>query len=139
MTPRPISERSRARQAAALQLAEQKSKKSRTRIAADLGHSYDQYARYANGVTPLRVEQIEQFAEAYGVDPRALGHAILTGDTSGIEVWDIRAAVRARGETDEDAVEAFAIAYEGRELADQKAAVEDYLLAPAETQRDRSA
>lgn len=139
MTTSGISERSRARQAAALQIAEHQCGKTRTNLAAELGLGYDQYARYVNGVTPLRVEQIEQFAYAYGIDPRVLGHAILTGDTAALPKWDIRAALREAGETDEARIEQFATTYEGRGIADQRAAVLDYQLDPASEQRDRSA
>lgn len=141
MTPSGISERSRARQAAALQKAESISGQSRTKLAAALNHGYDQYSRYVNGVTPLRVEQIEQFAAVYGIDAQALGVAILTGDTSAIEPWDLRAAVRATGEMDEDAIEAFVSTWEGRSVTNQKAAVLDYQPLPASQrqQRDRSA
>lgn len=90
--------RSRARQAAALQAAEQRAQdagKSRTKLAAELDFSYDQYARYVNGDTPMRFEQVEQFAGAYDIDELVLGHAILTGDTSAIvSTWDMAAYLR---------------------------------------------
>ena len=85
MTPESITARSRARQAVALQSIDKRVRdggKSRTQIAAALGLGYDQYARYVNGDTPLRFEQIELFASVYGVDPHTLGQAILTGDAS---------------------------------------------------------
>ena len=82
MIPADISDRSRERQSAALSEAEKRVKRTRTQIAADLALSYDQYGRYVSGATPLRVEQIEQFAAVYGVDPGVLGHAILSGDIS---------------------------------------------------------
>lgn len=90
MTPSSIAARARSRQAAALQAADEyaqrrQERRSRTRLAADLGLGYDQYARYVNGETPLRIEQIELFAQVYGLDAAVLGRAILTGDTTEIE------------------------------------------------------
>lgn len=135
------SMRARERQAAALQAAERETGRKRTKLAAEFPFGYDQYSRYVNGITPIKVDLIELFAYVYGVDPQVLGHAILTGDTTAIPKWDIREALRARGETNEDQIETFAVTHEGKGIADQRAAVEDYLPDPAtsKVRRHRSA
>ena len=50
--------------------------RSRTRVAADAGMSYDQYARYVSGVAALRVDQVLSFAAALGVGARELWRAL---------------------------------------------------------------
>lgn len=101
----PLVARARERQARALQTAEElvvavrgrKRGKSRTQLAVETGLGYDQYLRYVNGETPIRVEQIGLFARAYDLDPDVLGQAIVTGDTSELvaESWDFRAELAA--------------------------------------------
>lgn len=94
VVPSLIALQARQRQAAVLfaadQLAQRKQKArgekpSRTRLAADVGMGYDQYARYVNGETPLRFDQVGLFATVYGIDPDVLGRAILAGDAQAIE------------------------------------------------------
>lgn len=86
---------SRQRQSAALLAAEAGARKSRTRLAADLDLSYDQYCRYVAGMTPIRLEQIGAFAVAYAVDPIALGVAMLTGHVAELS-WTLAGALHGQ-------------------------------------------
>ncbi len=66
-----------ARQRAALTHLQDQSKRPATQLAAEIGLSYNQYLRYVWGKTPLRFDQVEAFARAYGVAPRSLVDLVL--------------------------------------------------------------
>lgn len=126
-TPNGIAARSRERQAVALgaaeRLATEDDRTTRTKLAGALNLSYDQYARYVNGDTPLRVEQIPLFASAYGINERILGHAILTGDLTGLdEPYDMAADLR--GHIPEDDIPDFVAKYAGLDPYSQRSAAD---------------
>lgn len=129
--PPSIAARARERQVAALQAADKRARsapgparRSRTQIAAALSLGYDQYARYVNGDTPLRVEQIEQFAQVYGLEPDVLGRAILTGDVREVEGVPYSMAEDLRGYVPEAEIPSYVAEWAGYPEADQRAAVD---------------
>lgn len=129
---------SRQYQERALQAAERQVNKSRTKLAADLGIGYDQYARYVNGDTPLKFEQVALFADAYGLDPQILGQAILTGDVGPIEDtapagWDMATALRPH--VPQDDIPGFVARHAHKTLAQQQAAVRGIISDVHEAQR----
>lgn len=144
--PPSISARARERQVAALQAADKRIreapapvKRSRTQIAAALDLGYDQYARYLAGTTPIRVEQIEQFAQVYGLTHDVLARAILTGDVTEIEAapatlpYDMAAALR--GYVPEALIPGYVEEWAGSPEADQRVVV-DRIIAQTQQQQD---
>lgn len=125
----------RERQAAALSTAEKYSGRTKTWIAAELHLSYDQYGRYVSGATPIRVEQIDQFARAYSVDRMTLALAILTGETEPL-VWTIEKALRGR--VPEDMIPDVVERYSAFDTLTQRAAVEAILEMNAEVIAERT-
>lgn len=113
-------------------------KQTRTKLAADLDLGYDQYLRYVNGTTPLRVEQIVSFARAYGITPFELSHRLgLTDDDERAPVNWFRDALRSwipEGDIDELAEE-----WEGRPWTNQRSAVEAIKAMAAKMRRDATA
>lgn len=119
--------RSRGRQAAALSAAEQRcvadTRTTRTKIAGSLDMSVAQYTRYLTGETPLRVEQIELFAAAYGLSETVLAHAIVTGDLAGVgDPYDMAADLKGHI-LDRDIPE-FVAHYAALDPADQRSAAD---------------
>lgn len=68
-----------SRQREALTALQRESGKAATAVAAEIGRSYNQYLRYVWGQTPLRIDQLETFAAAYGVPVRRLVDTIFCG------------------------------------------------------------
>lgn len=108
--------------------------RSRTQIAAELGLGYDQYARYVNGDTPIRFEQIDLFAGVYGVHPHDLGRAILSGDLTDLE-WTMAGALRSH--IPEADIPAFEAEWAGKTVLEQRAAAEG-IIANANRARARA-
>lgn len=83
MTPRARARFDGVRQRDALARFQKASGYEATEIAARVGLSYNQYLRYVWGKAPLRLDQVETFARAYGITPRTLTDAILPADEPG--------------------------------------------------------
>lgn len=103
-----------------------------TAAATRVGFSYPQALRYFNGKTPLRPDQYETFARAYGISA-----VDLAAELSGVDVfpdlrnvapsqqtatWSFRDALR--GHIPEWLIDRYAPTWEGRPLVNQMAAVE---------------
>lgn len=97
------------RQSAVLSKLQRRAGKSATSVARDIDLSYPQYLRYAWGKLPIRSDQMERFAAAYGVAPLDLA-----AELSGVDVyppypepnesdWTFRTALR--GHITEDLIE----------------------------------
>lgn len=119
MTARPVFDGSRQR--LALTKLQERSGRAPTDIASELGLSDPQYRRYVWGKLPLRVDQFEPFARAYGVAVRLLVDLIV--DDAIDPAWDFRAYLREAGIPEGD-IEGWAEQWEGRGILDQKAGAE---------------
>lgn len=106
-----------------------------TEAARRVGFSYPQAMRYFWGKTPIRPDQYEVFARAYGISA-----ADLAAELSGVDVypdlrnvaprdqpppWTFRNALR--GHIPESLIERYAPTWEGRPLVNQQSAVEAIL------------
>ncbi len=120
-----------AAQRAALTALQQQSGKQATELAAEVGLSYNQYLRYVWGKTPLRVDQFEPFARAYGVDRRVLVDAMFPDPVA----WNMADALRSR--IPESDIPGYVATHAGDPIEDQQAAVED-ILASADRERVRN-
>ena len=115
-----------------------------TAAAVRVGFSYPQALRYFNGKTPLRPDQYETFARAYGISA-----VDLAAELSGVDVfpdlrdvapadhadgWTFRGALR--GQIPEYLIDQLAETWEGRPLINQKSAAEGILEMAAEMRTD---
>ena len=111
-----------------------------TEAAHRIRFSYPQARRYFGGETPVRPDQYERFAQAYGVLVEDLA-----AELAGVDVypdlrnvspadqptaWTFRSALR--GHLPEHLIERYAPTYEGRPLINQMAAVEAFKQMAAE-------
>lgn len=105
---------------------------SATEVARDVDLSYPQYLRYVWGKLPIRSDQVERFAAAYGVTPLDLAAELSGVDVYPPEpsepqpepqpVWTFRTALR--GHITESLINELAEEWEGRPLLNQQAAVD---------------
>lgn len=111
-----VSERPRfdgQQQREALTTLQRGSGKDATTVAQEVHLSYPQYNRYLWGRIPLRVDQFESFAKAYGVTPRDLVDRILS------DPWTMRDALR--GHVPESDIDRFVAEHEDDSIENQKA------------------
>lgn len=82
------------RQATVLRQAEQDSGRKRSEIVAELPMEHDQYKRYVRGDTPIKWDQVPQFAAVYGMSPAVLAERLGLAEAFGIAPdpdWNLRA------------------------------------------------
>ena len=117
-----------------------------TEAATRVDFSYPQYLRYARGKTPLRPDQYDLFAVAFGVPVVDLA-AELSGvdvypDLRGIapadqpEGWTFRDALR--GHLPESLIDRYAPIWEGRPLVNQMSAAEAMIEMAAELRSENT-
>ena len=78
---------------------------------------------YERGVSVIRLDQVERWAEAFGITADDFLEAVITDRQSGD--WSFRAALRGR--ITEDLIDELAEEWEGRPILNQQAAVQAIL------------
>lgn len=112
------------RQREALTALQRASGRDATAIAKDVGLSYPQYNRYLWGHLPLRLDQVEPFAFAYGTSPRRLVDLILRDDISE-PAFDMAAYLKPH--IPQDDIPAMVERHAGEPAESQKLAADGYI------------